>query len=84
MKNFLATLFLAGSFCVLTGCTSYYKINDPTTNRTYYTNDYDNETGGAVVFTDAATGAKVTVQNSEVIEINAATFKEGIAPKKTP
>ena len=62
---------------LLSGCTSYYKVVDPSTNKTYYTTKYEQNRSGAVEFKDQATGSTVTVQNSEISEISEATFKQG-------
>lgn len=67
----LAILFLFG----ILGCSSYYKVVDPTNGNTYYTNKVKREKGGAVKLKDASTGSEVTIQNSEVTEINKEEFK---------
>lgn len=56
---------------MLYGCGSHYMVRDPETGATYYTRDVD-KTGdaGAVKFKDDATGATVTIQQSEVREIS--------------
>jgi hypothetical protein len=67
----LAIFFLFG----ILGCASYYKVVDPSTGNTYYTDDIRREKGGAVKLKDANTGSEVTLQNSEVTEINKEAFK---------
>ena len=62
-----ATIVIAASGC------SYYKITDPTTDKTYYTEKYDQKDG--ISFTDAASGKKVTVQNAEIEDISGSEFK---------
>ena len=55
----------------LTACGGgYYKVTDPSTDKVYYTKDIEKEKGGAVKIIDANTGSMVTLQNSEVMEIN--------------
>jgi hypothetical protein len=60
----LACLVAAG------GCSKYYQVRDPQTGRTYYSSDVNKRSGGAVTLKDAKSGAEVTVQNSEVREID--------------
>jgi hypothetical protein len=59
------------------GCTTYYRITDQATGRTYYTTDYDRTDSGAVVFEDAKSRAKVTLQSSEVSEVSRTDFEAG-------
>jgi hypothetical protein len=74
MRKTLAALVLT-SLCV-TGCTSYYKVHDPSTGKDYYTTNVDAKQG-ATTLTDARTGNKVSVQNSEVSEISKEQFEQG-------
>ena len=60
------------------GCSTYYKIHDPSTGKDYYTEDYDKNRDGSVAFIDGATGSEVTIQNSEVMEIESDVFEENI------
>lgn len=62
-------------FFVITGCGSYYKILDPTTDKIYYADDLDRKKDGSVEFVDALTGSEVRIENSEVTEINKEEFK---------
>ena len=67
------------------GCTSYYKVHDPSTGRTYYTNKVEHLDSGATQFTDARTGNKVSVQNSEIDKITKEEFETArAAPSKRP
>jgi hypothetical protein len=52
-----------------TGCTTYYRVTDQSSKRIYYTTDYDRTESGAVRFEDARSGATVTLQSSEIVEI---------------
>ena len=76
MNRFTTGLFrtaaLATIAIVATGC-SYYKITDPTTDKSYYTEKYDSKDG--ISFTDAVTQKKVTVQNAEIEDITSSQFK---------
>ncbi len=67
---------------LLTACGgSYYKVTDPGTNKTYYTKSIKKEKGGAVRLTDVNSGSTITLQNSEVTEINKEEYKAN-TPKK--
>jgi hypothetical protein len=57
---------------------SYFKVTDRATGREYYTLDYANK-GTVIEFKDAKTGAKTTLQNAEVLEINEQTFEAAVA-----
>ena len=62
------------------GCTSYYRITDQSTRRTYFTTDYDRTTSGAVQFYDNKSRADVTLQSSEIVEISRDDFNSGLKP----
>lgn len=64
----------------LAGCASYYKVTDPASKNVYYTEDIDQMKYGAVKFKDAKTGSDVTLQSSEVKEIDSKEFDEGTKP----
>jgi hypothetical protein len=59
------------------GCTTYYRITDQATGRIYYTTDYDRTDSGAVLFEDAKSRSKVTLQSSEVREVSRQDFQAG-------
>jgi hypothetical protein len=59
------------------GCTTYYKVTDPTTNRAYYTTELQHKNSGAATLKDARTGNKVNLQNSEVQTISKEEFESG-------
>jgi len=67
-------LLLIAAACEAT----YYKLTDPATGREYYAVDYTNK-GALIEFKDAKTGAKTTLQNPQVLEINEQTFNAGVA-----
>lgn len=77
MKNIILTTALV--ILVVFGLSAcgggYYKVMDPATEKTYYTKDLKEEKGGAIKIKDANTGSTVTLQNSEVTEINKEEFK---------
>lgn len=61
------------AFLTLGGCTTYYKVHDPSTGKTYYTTEVA-ERGTGVQMIDARTGDKVTIQNSEVSKVTKEEF----------
>ena len=64
----------------LAGCGSYYKVTDPASKSVYYTENVEQLKSGAVKFKDAKTGSEITLQSSEVKEIESKEFKEGTKP----
>jgi hypothetical protein len=60
------------------GCTSYYRITDQSTRRTYFTTDYERTSSGAVQFYDEKSRADVTLQSSEIVEISRDEFDSGL------
>jgi hypothetical protein len=84
-RNALAMSVVAVLFSVLTGCSHYYKVNDPAGQKEYYTKDIDTVRGGAIKIKDAKSGATVTLQSSEVKEISEEEFEaavKGMKPKQ--
>jgi uncharacterized protein YceK len=77
MKRLVACLI-----CVvfLVGCGSYYKVTDPASKSIYYTEDIDQMKSGAVKFKDAKTGGEITLQSSEVKEIDSKEFQDATKP----
>jgi hypothetical protein len=58
------------------GCTTYYRVTDPTTNKTYYTTELKQE-GSATQIKDARTGDSVTLQNVDVRKISKEDYEAG-------
>lgn len=82
MRN-VTKLMLLGVLAGLSACTTYYKVTDPTSQKVYYTTEVDQQKGGSVSLKDANSGAQVTIQNSEVVEISSDEYKTATAkPKK--
>lgn len=78
----LAAVVTAGALCLgLSGCSSYYRVTDPASGRTYYTKKIDHDLGSAVRFKDAKTQSRVTLQSSEVKEISGSEFDAGVKGK---
>lgn len=76
MWKLVSLVLVAG--VVAAGCSSYYKIRDPTTGKEYYTKDYDRYRDGSVEFKDGASKREVTLQNSEIKEIDEDDYEDGI------
>ena len=67
-------LALIAALSMLVACTTYHYVTDPQTNNTYYTEDLERVDAGAIEFTDARTGERVSLPSSEVREINEEEF----------
>ena len=83
--HLIAGLVLCGLTIMTVGCSSYYRVTDPASGRTYYTTKID-EAGraGAVKIKDAKTGSTVTLQSSEVKEISSDEYKAGLQAQPVP
>ena len=77
-KAMIRTAVLAVALVGLSGCTSYYRVTDPSTSRTYYTKELKDSNGGAVKFQDGNTGEEVTIQNSQVEKVDEQQYDEGL------
>ena len=73
LNKFVVTILSVLVFGIC-GCGSYYKIIDPSTSKVYYTDDIKRR-GSSVEFKDANTGSDVTLQNTEIKDINKEEFK---------
>ena len=74
------TIILFGTI-FLSGCTSYYKVKDTQSGSVYYTTEVDRSGSGHVKFKDANTGSEVTLQSSEVLEVNEEEYKANTKKK---
>ena len=79
LKLLLAVSILSGLMAA--GCsTHYYRVTDPESGKTYYTNKVERVwQGGAVNFEDAQSGISVTLQSSEVKELSEGEFMARLA-----
>jgi hypothetical protein len=77
-KRVIGAMIVSG---LLSGCSGYYRVTDPTSGTVYYTKDVGKRDGGAVEFTDARTRSKVTLQSSEVAEISERDFRAAVGPE---
>jgi uncharacterized protein YceK len=62
---------------LISGCTSYYKVTDPTTGKAYYTTQLQQKNNGAASLKDGRTGSTVNLQNSEIEKITKAQYEAG-------
>ncbi len=65
----------------VSGCASYYKVMDPASGKVYYTEDIHNRGNGVIQFKDEVSKTKVTLPQSEVMEITKDQYKANIHPK---
>jgi hypothetical protein len=73
-----AAVIAACASALLAGCATYYRVTDPASGRDYYTRDVDRTGDGGVVFTDARSGDKVTLQSSEITSVSEGDYRRGI------
>jgi hypothetical protein len=77
MKRLVYAIVASSVLAGLCGCTTYYRVTDPTTKRVYYTTELRKERGGAVELRDGRTGSTVTIQNSEVKQVPKEEYETG-------
>jgi len=76
MTRLSATLGACVLACAALGCTQYYAVTDPVSQKTYYTHKVKHSKG-AVRFKDATTGREVSLASAEVDNVDKGTFKAG-------
>jgi hypothetical protein len=76
MRKVSISFFGLALAAMLAGCTSYYKVTDPTTHKDYFTTEVRQQ-DGATMLKDGKTGSKVTIQNSEVKSITREEYESG-------
>ena len=59
------------------GCTTYYKVTDPTTGKTYYTTELKQKGNGSASLKDGRTGNTVNLQNSEISKVSKHDYEAG-------
>ena len=74
----IASTALLAIVLVTAGCTTYYRVTDPSSGKMFYTDDVK-RSGSAVMFKDAKSGSDVTLQASEVKEITSDDFNKNTA-----
>ncbi|MCG6875567.1 MAG: YgdI/YgdR family lipoprotein [Betaproteobacteria bacterium] len=73
----IATWAAIATVVFIAGCASYYKVTDPSSGRTFYTEKVDRpKDQTTIMFKDAKTGAEVTLPSSEVLEISSDEYKK--------
>jgi hypothetical protein len=83
MRTTTIVLILCGMMTLVAGCGgNYYRVNDPTGNKEYYTTDIDKSKAGAITFKDEKSGSVVTLQSSEIKEISKDEFKSAVKPEE--
>ncbi|HEY2586409.1 MAG TPA: hypothetical protein VGI81_11650 [Tepidisphaeraceae bacterium] len=70
----IAVVAIAG---FASGCASYYKVTDPNTKTIYYTDKYDRQQSGVIVFKDAKTSNEVTLPASQIQKISKEQYDTG-------
>ncbi|BCA53065.1 hypothetical protein W02_02050 [Nitrospira sp. KM1] len=80
----MAALMIAGLAVATVGCTSYYRVTDPASGKTYYTTKIDDTRGGAVKIKDDKSGSTVTLHSSEVKQISSDEYEAALKPPPPP
>jgi PBP1b-binding outer membrane lipoprotein LpoB len=60
------------------GCTKYYKVTNPTSDKVYYTTKIKKKKSGAIRLQDERTGNKVTLHSSEIEKITEHQYNRAI------
>ena len=76
--------FSVMAFTTFFGCSHYYKVTDPSSGKVYYTKEVNQVSGGALRFKDERTGDKMTLQNSDVKEIDERDYRAGMVSQVKP
>ncbi|CAG0947354.1 hypothetical protein ANRL1_04001 [Anaerolineae bacterium] len=84
MKRSVTTAAILGAAVFVSGCATYYQVKEPAGGQTYYTTDIEETRQGAVKFKDGKSGATITLQNSEIREIDDDEYEKGISQPAAP
>ena len=78
-RDLIVGVIVCGLIAGVAGCSSHYRVTDPSSGKTYYTTKI-NDAGraGAVKIKDDRTGSTVTLQSSEVKEISEDEYEAGL------
>lgn len=79
MKRSVGLVVTLCSGLFVAGCATYYKATDPQSGKVYYTQDVEDVEGGAVKLKDARSGSVVTLQTSEIKEIDEDEYEAGLS-----
>jgi hypothetical protein len=71
---------LCGTLAGIAGCTTYYRVSDPSGAKEYYTTNIDKTKAGGITFKDEKSGSVVTLQSSDVKEISEDEFVAAVKP----
>ena len=78
MKRFVTTGIAALMLAVVSACTTYYKVTDPSSGKVFYTTDIDRQRSGAISFKDKKSNSEVVLQSSEVAEIGSDEYDKAV------
>jgi hypothetical protein len=81
MMTTLRALAVALLTVSLAACAHYFKVAEPGSGKVFYTEDIKRN-GSAVEFKDAQTGGVVTLQNSEITQIDKQAYDTAIGTAK--
>ena len=84
VKTLLVIGLVVAGGLLATACASYYRVTDPVSGSVYYTQKVERAVGGAAQFKDQRSGSEVTIQNSEVKEIDPKEYEAGLKSTPTP
>jgi hypothetical protein len=73
---------LACIVLVAIGC-SHYKVTDPTSGQTWYTEHVEQKGGGVVEFKDGASGEPKVAISPKIEKISKDEYEKGIGKKKS-
>jgi hypothetical protein len=79
--SMLRALIVVLSTVSLAACAHYFKVADPATGKVFYTEDIDRK-GSAVEFKDAQTGGVMTLQNSQITQIDKQAYEAAVGSAK--
>ena len=78
-RDLIVGVMVCGLIVGVAGCSSHYRVTDPSSGKTYYTTKIDNAgRAGAVKIKDEKTGSTVTLQSAEVKESSAEEYEAGL------
>ena len=78
-RQVLISLTVATICSISAGCTSYYKVTNPLTGATYYTDQLDRQASGSVILKDGRTGDEITLGSSAIRKIDESEYRQALA-----
>jgi hypothetical protein len=84
MKRSVTAAAILGAAVIVGGCATYYQVKEPAGGQTYYTTEIEETKGGAVKFKDDKSGSTITLQNSEIREVDDDEYEKGISQPAAP